>query len=139
MAALNAYFTEEGVGTVLFPFLSMTGALQPTRVQFERVIYPGVNGIGIWSTGTRGEPFSVTTEADAANAAGAATLIAAYLSTISGTLDLYRAGISYGTVLVHNVIEERVKQLGRTIGGNVVSSGSSSFLVVCQWTLEGVV
>lgn len=136
MSALAGYLTLEGSGTVVFPFLSMTGSLQPVRPDFDRVIYKGVNGIGIWSNGSRGEPFSITTEADYATAANAETAIVNYIATISGKRDLYRNGILKGTVLIHNVIEVKTKQLGRTIGGNVVTNGAASVILTAQWTME---
>lgn len=128
--------TAEGSGTVVFPFLNISGPLLPTRPTFEREVRPGVNGIGIWSTGSRGEPFQVTTTLDVASIAAAGTALAAYITAILTKKDLYYCGALWGTVLIQHVVLVQIKTFKAGIGGVQAFTGGSGAILTVQWTLE---
>lgn len=129
------YMTAEGSATILFPFLTLNGALVPSRPTFEREIRPGVNGVGIWSTGRRGEPFSISTNLDCASVTAAGLAYAAYHAAIMTKKNLYYCGAFFGTVLIHNVVLTEVRKLTRRVGG-INGSGAGGAMLYAQWTLE---
>lgn len=129
------YMTAEGSATILFPFLTLNGALVPSRPTFERETRPGVNGVGIWSTGRRGEPFSISTNLDCASVVDAGQVYAAYHAAIMTKKNLYYCGALFGTVLIHNVVLTEVRKLTRRVGG-INGSGAGGAMLYTQWTLE---
>ena len=136
MALPNHWMTAEGSGTVVFPFLNISGPLLPTRPTFEREVRPGVSGIGVWSTGSRGEPFQVVTNLDCADVAAAGTALAAYLSAVLTKKDLYYCHALWGTVMVQNVVLQSIKTFAAGVGGIQVWTGGSGVILTVSWTLE---
>lgn len=136
MALPNHWMTAEGSGTVVFPFLGMQGALLPARPTFEREIRAGVNGIGVWSTGTRGEPFQISTLLDCADVAAAGSALSSYISAVLTKKDLYYCGALWGTVMVQNVILENIRTFQTGLGGIQGWTGGSGALLSVNWTLE---
>lgn len=136
MALPNHWMTAEGSGTVVFPFLALAGPLMPTRPTFEREVRPGVNGIGIWSTGSRGEPFQITTTLDCASVAAAGTALAAYLTAVLTKKDLYYCQALWGTVLIQNVVLQQIKAFKSGVGGIQAWTGGSGVILTVEWTLE---
>lgn len=129
------YMTAEGSSTILFPFLTLNGALVPSRPTFEREIRPGVNGVGLWYTGRRGEPFGISTQLDCASVTAAGQVYAAYHAAIMTKKNLYYCSAFWGTVLIHNVMLTEVRKLTRRVGG-INGSGSGGAMLYTQWTLE---
>ena len=136
MALPNHWMTAEGSGTVVFPFLTLQGALFPSRPTFDREQRAGVDGIGLWLTGNRGEPFSIVTTLDCASVSAAGTAFAAYLSAILTKKNLYYAGAFWATVMVQNVVLQRITAFRGAVGGIQGWTGGSGCLLVTQWTLE---
>jgi hypothetical protein len=134
MTLPNHWMTAEGSGTVVFPFLSLQGVLIPSKPTFEREVRPGVDGIGVWLTGNRGEPFSITTTLDCVDVAAAGTAYAAYGAAIPSKKDLYYAGAFWGTVMIQNVVLQSVKKLVGSVGG--IQGGGATALLTVQWTIE---
>jgi len=130
------YMTAEGSGTVLFPFLTLNGSLVPSQPGFDRVIRPGVNGIGIWATGDRGEPFGLSTTLACNNPAAAGTAFAAYHAAMGSKKDLYYAGMFWGTIMIQKVILTELKKLTTRVGGIQNATGQSGVMLYCQWTIE---
>lgn len=136
MSTPNHRLTMEGNGSTLYGFLEMTGQLLPAVPEMDRVIRTGVNGIGIWYTGSRGKPFTVQTMVDAANTSAAGSLMTAYRATVGTKKDLYYCGNFWGTVLVHDVQLGSIRATGRLVGGvNVLSAAAGAVLRV-SWMLE---
>jgi hypothetical protein len=129
------FMTPEGSNTVLFPFLNLNGSLVPTKPTFEREIRTGVNGIGLWATGNRGEPFGISTLLDCPSVAAAGQVYAAYHASIMSKKNLYYCGAFWGTVLIHNVLLTEIRKLTRRVGG-INGSGSGGAMLYAQWTLE---
>jgi hypothetical protein len=121
---------------VLFPFLTLTGSLVHWRPTFEREVRPGVNGIGIWATGKRGEPFGFSTQLDCNSVAAASRAFAAYQAAILTKKDLYYANAKWGTILIHNVILTEVRKLSTRVGGIQNATGQNGAMLYTQWTAE---
>ena len=130
------YMTAEGSGTVVFPFLTLNGGLLPSGPEFEREQRTGVDGIGIWNTGSRGQPFQVQTSRDCADASAAATAFAAYLAAQGTKKDLYYCGLLWGTILVHKVALQQIRKFGVGVGGVNAFTGGSGAVLLAQWTIE---
>lgn len=137
MTLPNHYMTAEGSATVVFPFLTIQGNLLPRHDRFEREVRAGVDGIGIWNVGNRGEPFTIQTMLDCVSEAAAFTAFAAYLAAVLTKKDLYYADAKFGTVLIHSVQLIEVRKLGRMVGG-IQGGGSSGAALRVQWTLETI-
>lgn len=129
------YMTTENSSTILFPFLTLQGVLVPSRQTFEREIRPGVNGVGLWLTGKRGEPFKIATSLDCPTVAAAGQYFAAYHASIASNKNLYYAGAPWGTVLIHHVDMREVRKLTTRVGG-INGSGSSGAMLYVEWTIE---
>lgn len=137
MTLPNHYMTAEGSATVVFPFLTINGALVPYHDRFEREMRAGVDGIGIWNTGNRGEPFEIQTTLDCTSESAAFTAFAAYVAAALTKKDLYYCGGLWGTVLVQSVRLIAVEKLGRMVGG-IQGGGSSGAYLRVSWTLETI-
>lgn len=136
MTLPNHWMTAEGSGTVVFPFLTLKGALLPSQPMFEREQRAGVDGIGIWSTGDRGEPFSIVTTLDCADVAGAGTALVAYRAAVLSKKDLYYCGALWGTVMIQRVALQQIKSFAAAVGGVQAFTGGSGAMLTVQWTLE---
>ncbi len=130
------YMTAEGSGVVLLPFLTLQGGLLPSAPQFEREQRTGVDGIGIWNTGARGEPFQIQTTLDCVGVAAAASAFAAYLATVGTKKDLYYCGALWGTILVHKVTLQQIRKFTAGVGGIQGFSGGSGAILSAQWQIE---
>lgn len=136
MSLPSSWLSPTGSSAVLFPFISLEGDLIPVADRPERVIYEGVDGIGLWFDGARGEPFTVKTICDFATQAAALGQFGAYKSWIGFALNLYFQSAFWGPVIVHDVTFNGAKKLGRTVGGINVLSGSSAVMLSATWKLE---
>jgi hypothetical protein len=132
----NHWMTNEGSGTVVFPFLSLQGALLPSRPTAEREMRAGVDGIGLWLTGARGEPFQIQTILDCVSAAAAASAFAAYLAAIHTKKDLYYCSLLWGTIVVHDVVLVSIQKFGAAVGGIQSFTGGSGAILTAAWTIE---
>lgn len=130
------WMTSERSATVLFPFLSLQGSLFPSRPTFERVMRPGVDGIGVWATGGRGEPFQITTTLDCTSVGNAGVAFNAYGEAILTKKDLYYCGVFWGTVMIQNVIMQSVTKFTSAVGGIQGWSGGSGVVLTVNWTIE---
>lgn len=136
MALPNHWMTAEGSATVVFPFLSLTGPLVPSSPKFEREQRAGVDGIGLWLTGSRGEPFQIVTTLDCANQSGAASAYASYGAAILSKKDLYYCGSLWGTVMIQNVVLQSTRAFRSAVGGVQAFTGGAGVLLTVQWTIE---
>lgn len=136
MATAIHWMSPEGSTTKLFPFLTLNGSLVHWRQTFDREIRTGVNGVGIWSTGKRGEPFGISTMLDCNDVAAAGLTFAAYQAAIATKKDLYYCNAKWGTVLIHNVILTEVRKLTTRVGGIQNATGQNGAMLYTQWTIE---
>lgn len=121
---------------ILFPFLSMNGTMVHAQQTFEREVRPGVNGVAIWLTGRRGEPFQISTTIDCTSAANAGIAFAAYHAAIATKKNLYYCSALWGTILIHNVVIESMTAFRAGTGGIQNFSGGSGTLLRTSWTIE---
>jgi len=64
-------------------FLALNGqVVLPTEQIVAEIARPGVDGVGLWKTGTRGVPFSLRSAVDQPTFAGCRTTYAAYRALI---------------------------------------------------------
>lgn len=138
MVAPVHWMSAEGGSTVLFPFLTLQGSMMPAKATFDREIRTGVSGVGFWATGTRGEPFSISTSLDCNSEAAAATAFAAYHAAIGTKKDLYYCGIKWGTVFIHGVIATQIQKLKTRVGGIQNATGQSGAILTAQWNIESL-
>jgi hypothetical protein len=136
MATAIHWMSPEGSTAKLFPFLTLNGSLVHWRPTFDREVRTGVNGVGIWATGKRGEPFGMSTVLDCNSVAAAGTAFAAYQAAIGTKKDLYYCGAKWGTILIHNVILTEVRKLTTRVGGIQNATGQSGAMLYAQWTIE---
>ncbi len=130
------WMSAENGTTVLFPFLTLNGSLLPSQQTFDRVVRPGVNGIGLWATGNRGEPFGLSTTLDCNSQQAAGLAFAAYHAAVGTKKDLYYSGMFWGTVLIHKVILTEMRKLTARVGGIQNATGQSGVMLYTQWTIE---
>lgn len=130
------WMTAEGNPTVVFPFLSLQGALMPSRPTYEREVRSGVDGVGLWLTGDRGQPFSITTTLDCISVAAAGTAFAAYGAALPSKKDLYYCSALWGTIAVLDVSLVSVRKFNVARGGIQSFTGGSGALLTVQWTIE---
>lgn len=135
MSALH-WMTAEGSGSVVFPFTTMDGVLVPASQSLEREVRPGVNGIGLWATGVRGEPFQITTQLDCVSVSAGLTAFAAYLAAVGSKKDLYYLEALWGTVLIHKVVFQSVRKFAAGVGGIQGHTGGSGAILTAQWMIE---
>ncbi|MBL8815272.1 MAG: hypothetical protein JNL58_04525 [Planctomyces sp.] len=139
MAVFRSWITAEGDLTHVLDFLNIQGIPTPTRQQFDRVSRPGVDGIGLWYTGERGEPFQIITVSDYASEANANSAFTAARAMVGGKRDLYWQNGLWGTVLIHAVSMQPKKYVKSAVGGQAISAGGSGFLLTLNWTMETLV
>lgn len=136
MTLPNHWMTAEGSATIVFPFLTIQGALVPSQPTADREVRPGVDGIGLWKTGNRGQPFQIETSLDCVSLAAAGTAYVAYLTAIHTKKDLYYCGLLWGTVVIHAVTLVGFRTFEAGVGGVQGFSGAAGTLLTAQWTIE---
>lgn len=137
---LTAWFSEPTQApNVLFPFLHLTGDIAGIQQQLEVIERPGVNGVGVYLTGLRGEPFGMESSCDYGTRAAAWQAYAAYVSRVGTRLSLYKYGGQYlGDFLVMKVTMKPLKNASAANGGINLTDGYSGVVLQCSWQLRGV-
>lgn len=125
-------------GTVLFGFLRVTGALTKSAQTFEEVIRPGVDGVGVWYTGSRGQPFALQTVSDFASDAAAKTVFDVYLSWKGQVLKLTHHEVFFSDVLVRDVTLREVRRISAAVNGIQLAAGTSGVAMVADWDLRPI-
>lgn len=131
-----AYLAPVNTAGMLFPFSEFDGTIRPVQKKMDRVVRPGVNGIGIIYLGQRGDPFSIKTACDYATVAAAQSAFSNYRSYTGQQLDLYQRGTRLGSVLVGNVDEDMIERTGVFINGVNVDGVLSAAILRATWTFE---
>ena len=133
--AVRSFMTVRDSATVVFPFVSLSGDLVPKRRQLERVMRPGVEGIGLLRHANRGQPFSVSTFVDVLDDAAVTATRQAYLAARGTVLDLYWQGVLFDHVLIHDVRTGPWRVISGSVGGEVQNSTRA---LPAIWQLEAV-
>lgn len=134
----SSWLAPAGGSAALFPFIKLEGNLAPMVARPERVVYPGVDGIGLWFNGKRGEPFNVTTVCDYATHGAATLAFSGYHGTIGTKKQLFFQGAAWGAVAVLDVQLQGIRVVGSCVGGVYVTGGNSAALLSASWILESI-
>ena len=125
---------SNSLGPVVFFTIDMPATAAAQQVELES--RSGVDGLAIWRTGSRGEPFEITTTIDLVGTlATAQTVLNAYRALQGGgPYTLTRAGTALGSVVVLSVKpagdELVVNAIGGINGGNVWLSAKWQLVAV---------
>lgn len=103
-------------------FVALHGNPEGPRTLTELIARPGVDGVGLWDAGARGQKFTLRSGRDIANTSDAEYWLQTYRNLIAdGLQDLVHADISYASegwrVLVLDVRRVRVVPLLTGVGG----------------------
>lgn len=120
-----------------FTFLKLSGhPLQP-KAEWDLEVRPGVDGIGLWRTGIRGEPFQIWSLVFTYNLETAQALYNAYVAhtNVSSGLVVRRAGLD--NACRYKVLDVKpVEGSPRRIVGYVGGDNQTYFAeLICVWTL----
>lgn len=124
-----------------FSFIALLGNREPPREQLEIEARPSVNGLTIIRTGSRGTPFRLRSQVDAASYNAAWSTFRQYLSLINDDPQLLIQGGIYSSsegymVQVLDVHPVRIGPIKTASGGlNAPSLG----WLECDWDLVAIV
>ena len=138
MSVISSWLAAEGSSSVLHPFQTLSGDLIGTADRGERVVYKGVEGVGLWFTGERGKPFALRSMCDYGSVALATSAFSGYLNAVGTKKDLYYRGELFATVVVHDVTLNNVKAVGTVVGGINVADGNSGAILKATWNFEAL-
>ena len=118
-------------------FLTMKEHPEVPKEEVEVVKRPGVDGVGIWRTGKRGSPMTVTTTVDAASFAVGQAMYLSYSNLIANAaVAIIWEGLAMPFLV--NVLDVRVitlNAISTSVGGINPPSGA---VLVCEWDLISV-
>lgn len=121
-----------------FVFIKLSEPPQRVQEQWERITRPGKDGVSLWSTGTRGEPFSVQSEAWSLTFGDARELAATY----AGAPSLGALAVTFGngyaeTNHLYKVLAVRIIEIRAMVAGNIAGDANVYHgLVRAEWTLQ---
>ena len=123
-----------------FQFIALQGHPIPPREQPEVISRGGVDGVGVWRTGKRGEPFELVSQVDVASMDGARRLFKQYVDTIAQdpvvlVQDNYDYSAEGWKVVVLDVQQRQRHAIISAVGG--LNSPSRAFLE-CAWKLVAI-
>lgn len=133
-------FLAQKIGS--FEFLSLRGVVMPPRLQIDRpMMRPGVDGVGLWKTGSRGQPFELRSAVDVATVSAGRTLFQSYYQAIGDNpvdlvVDGYNFAAEFWRVAILDVRASQVKGIINSAGGTLTNPLAK---LVASWTLIGVV
>lgn len=123
-----------------FSFIALLGQREPPRQQLEIEARPSVDGLTIIRTGTRGAPFRLRSQVDAASYNAAWTTFRSYLALIAADpVAMIQGGINSTAegfkVQVLDVRPVKIGPLKTPVGGlNAPSLG----WLECDWDLVAI-
>jgi hypothetical protein len=137
MPAATHYFRGNLRSTgrpVHFQFLQVLGTPVASVPRLQVETRPGVNGIAIWDTASRGRPFTLSTTVDTDTIAAAQALLVLYRELIGSSTptQYFQFNVFYANVAVLDVREDETSPLGASSGGLSTSAGA---LLRAQWDL----
>lgn len=122
-----------------FEFVSLSRALSRQKQQLERELRPGTDGVSLWRTGRRGEPFELVSFADVESVSAAQALLARYEDAVGGEpVEAVWADDEFeGLLVIHNVlpVPGGCRQTLIGVGGLL---GSSHGYLRAVWLVETV-
>ena len=121
-------------------FISMQGEATPPRRRLDVESRNGVDGVALWDTGKKGQPFTLTTFVDVADRDAGQDTFGEYLELIEGGLvSIMKADHGHNidgyqvAVLAVDVIN--LKTTENMIGGLNVADGEAGATLRCRWQL----
>lgn len=122
-----------------FAFVSLDGQPDIPKTRVEVVARPGVDGLGFFSTGVRGQPFVLRSFTDASDF-GFARWLASQYTTIIGTIQpVIWSGLSMPASGVYVMVLDVIPVEVRTVMGGVgVTTSTPGGICVCDWVLAPV-
>ncbi len=122
-------------------FLSLDGAIDTPGETIDVVERKNVDGTGLFFTGKRGVPFTLTSTVDQADLASAGDTMIAYKDTLAeGLLTLIHVNANYDNVSVQFKVLEVVEVTRRTViytGWELLNPPHFAQLIA-EWTLVAV-
>lgn len=125
-----------------FEFISLSMVPLPPAQQLQIETRAGVDGVALWRTGVRGEPFIVQSFVDVPNLTQAQVLYDTYRTLIGADpVTLIFADIPWADpVVVLNVrpIPNEIRAILLGVGGVAGNFGPSGATCACQWDLIAI-
>jgi hypothetical protein len=124
-----------------FSFIALHGELQPPAFQIATDDRPGVDGSEFTLVGKKGRPFSVFTQVDVADYAGAKSKFMGYRQLIEfDAVELVQGGVS---TLLENYKVKVLDVIPRRLGTIRGASGyridaTSQGWCECEWVLQAI-
>jgi len=120
-----------------FSFVALSRAFSRPMQQVEREIKPGTDGVSLWRTGKRGEPFELLSFADVADVAAGQALLAAYEDAAGGdpVAAVWDGEEFDGSLFIHRVMPPP-GGLRKTLIGVGGLLGSSHAYLRAIWLVE---
>lgn len=123
-------------------FLSLDEAIDPPGESVDVVVRKNVDGVGLFLTGKRGQPFTLTSTVDQVDLTTAGDTMIAYKETLAeGLLTLVHVGRDYtNDKLLKFKVLNVVEVVRRTVvytGFDLLNAPSEAQLIA-QWTLVAV-
>jgi hypothetical protein len=123
-----------------FEFVSLSRALSRPVQSIEREVRPGANGVTLWRTGKRGQPFVLMSFVDCTDTEAALNLLAQYEQLVGGdpvTAKWAGHEIAELLVFVHQVLPDE-QGLRATLLGIGGKEGTSHAFLRCHWLVETI-
>lgn len=122
-----------------FAFISLDGNPDIPKPSVELVARPGVNGLGFFQTGTRGQPFPLRSFTDADTFQTARFLASAYTTLIGTIQPLVWSGLPMAADGIYvEVLDVRPVDVRAVAGGLGVTVENPGAICVCDWFLVAV-
>lgn len=118
--------------TSIFKFFGMSPAPQRPKVRHTFLSRYGVKDHGIYLDASRGEQFTLITEADSENITTAEDLAADYDDKVGWILDVVYQDITYGRYFLLDVSYDVIEVI-QSVGG--VNHNDSKAVVTAEWLL----
>ena len=123
-----------------FEFVSLSRALSRPMQTIEREVRPGADGVTLWRTGKRGQPFVLMSFVDCSTVEAALALLKQYEQLVGDdpvTAKWAGQEVDELLVFVHNVVpdEQGLRAILLGIGGK---EGTSHAFLRCHWLVETI-
>ena len=122
-----------------FAFIALDGQPDIPKPSVEVVARPGVNGLGFFQTGTRGEPFVLRSFTDASDFQFARFLASSYTQLIGTIQPMIWSGLNMAAdnifVMILNVRPIEVRAVAGGMGVTVTNPGA---ICICEWLMVAV-
>jgi hypothetical protein len=121
-------------------FLEIVGMPDLAKMRLDLVERPGVDGTGIWETGTRGKPFTLLTRVDAEDLRAAIETFARYCKfPEQDSVDLMVQDVSFLTYgFTFQVLDVRPREICELANSSGGLNPPSLAWCECEWDLVAI-